>query len=230
MKFLQNIFTVFYPRLCLTCETHLMQNEKVICASCRHLLPETNFIDTPNNLIENTLQGRVPFVAATALLYYRKKGIVQSLIHSLKYKNKQEVGEFFGKWMSEQFMQSKRFEGVNVIVMVPLHPSKYKKRGYNQLTVFANTLSNCLKTPVYNGVLVKVNQSTSQTKKNRLSRFEKINEYFKITDSTILKGKHVLLVDDVFTTGATIEACANAILQTPNVKISIATMVVSDMY
>lgn len=230
MSLLQKIFTVFYPKLCLTCETHLSQNEHIICASCRHLLPETNFIDTPNNLIENTLKGRVPFVAATSLLYYRKNGVVQSLIHSLKYKNKQEIGAFFGEWMSEQFLQSKRFESINAIIKVPLHPLKYKKRGYNQLTVFANVLSSYLKIPIYDDVLIKVNISSSQTKKSRLSRFEKINEHFQITDLTVLKGKHVLLIDDVFTTGATIEACANAILQTPEVKISIATMVVSDKY
>lgn len=230
MSLLQNIFALFYPKLCLTCETHLLQNEQVLCASCRNQLPETDFINTPNNLIENALKGRVPFVAATSLLFYRKKGIVQSLIHSLKYKNKQEVGVFFGKWMGEQLKKSKRFEGVDVIIIVPLHPSRYKQRGYNQLSVFANVLSDYLKIPVRDNVLVKVNLSNSQTKKDRLSRFEKMNERFKIANTTILKGKHVLLVDDVFTTGATIEACANEILKTPDIKISIATMVVSDKY
>ena len=230
MSLLQKIFTVFYPKLCLTCETQLLQNEQILCATCRSQLPETDFINTPNNLIEIALKGRVPFVAATSLLFYRKKGIVQSLIHSLKYKNKQEVGIFFGEWMGEQLKISKRFESIDVIIKVPLHPSRYKQRGYNQLSVFADVLSDYLKIPVFDNVLIKVNASNSQTKKDRLSRFEKINERFKIVDTTILTEKHILLVDDVFTTGATIEACANEILKTPKVKISIATMVVSDMY
>jgi len=230
MSLLQKIFALFYPKLCLTCETQLLQNEQILCAACRNQLPETDFINTPNNLIETALKGRVPFVAATSLLFYRKKGIVQSLIHSLKYKNKQEVGVFFGKWMGEQLKKSTRFESVDVIIIVPLHSSRHKQRGYNQLSVFADVLSDYLKIPVCDNVLIKVNVSNSQTKKDRLSRFEKINERFKIVDTTILTGKHILLVDDVFTTGATIEACANEILETPKVKISIATMVVSDKY
>jgi len=230
MNFVSSIFSLFYPLLCLICENNLVQNEKVICSSCRHQIPETDFIENSNNLIEKALQGRVPITAGTALLFFRKKGIVQKLIHALKYKNRQEVGVLFGEWMGTQLNESKRFKDINGIVLVPLHPMKQKERGYNQLTVYGNVLSKKLKIPIYDKVLIKMDQSNSQTKKGRFSRFEKINERFHLEDTNILNGKHILLVDDVFTTGATIEACANEILKTPNVRISVATMVVSDHY
>lgn len=216
--------------MCLSCKTHLLENELLLCSTCRNQLPETNFIDSPNNLIETALTGRVPCLAATSLLFYKKEGVVKSLIHSLKYRGNQEVGVFFGKWMAEQLKKSERFQKIDGIIMVPLHPKRLKQRGYNQLTVFASVLSSTLEIPIFKNILIKTNQSSSQTKKGRLSRFEKIDERFKIIDTTTLAGKHILLIDDVFTTGATIEACANEILKTPNTTISIATMVVTDHY
>ena len=230
MNLFSSIFNIFYPTLCLTCESHLVQNERVICSECRHQLPETDFIESPNNLIEKALEGRVPIIAGTALLFFRKKGIVQKLIHALKYQNHQEVGAFFGQWMGSQLKESRRFKDIDGIVLVPLHPLKQKQRGYNQLTVFGKQLAKELNIPVFDELLIKVGKSNSQTKKSRFSRFEKINERFHIVDTNKLKGKHILLVDDVFTTGATIEACANEILKTPGVRISVATMVVTDHY
>lgn len=230
MSFFQSIFNLFYPALCLTCGNHLVQNEFILCSTCRHKLAETDFCENSNNLIETALEGRVPIVAGTALLYFRKKGIVQSLIHSLKYKGRQEVGLFFARWMGKQLKESERFKNLDGIILVPLHAKRYKQRGYNQLTVFGNELSKELEIPVYKDVLIKIGQFKSQTKKDRFSRFDKINERFHIVDTNRLKGKHLLLIDDVFTTGATLEACANEILKTPKVQISIATMVVSDRY
>ncbi len=230
MNFVSNIFSLFYPNICVICENHLVQNEKVICSVCRHKLPETDFIENKDNLVENALKGRVPIRSGTALLFFRKKGVVQKLIHALKYQNRQEIGAFFGLWIGRQLRSSSRFNNIDGIVLVPLHPKRQKQRGYNQLTVFGNALSKELKVPVFDNVLVKIGQSYSQTKKSRFNRFEKINERFHIEDTDILAGKHILLVDDVFTTGATIEACVNEILKTTNVQISVATMVVSDQY
>ena len=230
MCIIKKIYNLFYPTLCLTCDKPLVKNESIICTSCRHSLPETDFVDVCNNTMEAALNGRVPYVAATALLYYQKKGKVQTLIHSLKYKNHQEIGAFFANWMALEFLQSKRFTTIEGIVIVPLHPKRLKERGYNQLSVFAKTLSKRIGIPVFNNILLKVSKSSSQTKKNRFSRFEKIKDSFHVVDTTSLQGKHILLVDDVFTTGATIEACAKELLKIPNVSISIATMVITDHY
>jgi ComF family protein len=183
-----------------------------------------------DNSVEDAFKGRVFIEAGTALLFFRKKGISQELIHHLKYKGRQDIGLFFGRWMVAEFLASDRFKSIDVIVKVPLHPKKKKSRGYNQLTTFAEELSKGLGVPVIDNVLVKIGKSTSQTKKSRFSRFEKIDEKFHLVDTKTLTGKHVLLIDDVLTTGATLEACANEILRTPKVKISIATMVISDHY
>jgi ComF family protein len=227
---LKELLNIFYPKQCIACETYLVGNEEYICSSCRHDLPETNFIESKDNLLEEALKGRVPIEAASALLYYRKKGKVQSLIHSLKYKNKQKIGVFFAKWIGAQLNDNKRIKDIDGIVIVPLHPKRFKERGYNQLTVFADQLSKELKVPVFDEVLIKISQASSQTKKGRSGRFEKINERFKIKDNKILENKHILLVDDIFTTGATIEACANELFKTTNIKISIVTMAVSEPY
>lgn len=230
MKIFRNLLNLFYPETCLTCDNHLVKNEFLLCGFCRHQLPETDFCDIPNNSVEKAFVGRVPIEAGTALLFFRKKGITQALIHQLKYKARQEVGIFFGIWMGEQFKNSNRFKNIDGIIKVPLHPNRLKERGYNQLTLFADQLSKELNIPVFNDVLVKVAKSTSQTKKNRFNRFEKISEHFQLHKGNKVKGKHILLIDDVLTTGATLEACSNELLKVPDVKISIATMVISDHY
>ncbi len=178
--------------------------------------------------MEISLEGRVPVVNAMALLYYKKGGAVQKLIHALKYKGRQEVGLFFAQWMASEMRESKRWHGIDALVMVPLHPKRLKSRGYNQLSVFSRQLAQELRIPWVRDVLIKTSDDKTHTRKGRLGRFEKIEERFHLTDPGILSGKHVLLVDDVFTTGATVEACCNELLKSPGIKISIATMSVSD--
>jgi ComF family protein len=227
---LKELLHIFYPEQCITCGSRLVSGEKYICTHCRDELPETDFIRNKHNLLEEALQGRVPFEDAAALFFYRKKGKVKTLIHALKYKKRQDLGIFFARWIGNQLNKTNRFKNIDVIIKVPLHKKRLKERGYNQLTVFANELSKEIKVPVKEKILVKLGQSSSQTKKGRLSRFEKINERFHIVNTEALIGKHILLVDDVFTTGATIEACAMELLKTPNLKISIITMAVSEPY
>lgn len=228
LKFLQSILNLFYPKQCLHCHRHLLADEVLLCSACRHHLPETGFCERTDNPVETIFKGRVPIIQATALLFFRKKGISQELIHHLKYKGRQDVGVFFGKWMGAELKQSKRFSSLDVIIKVPLHPKKKKLRGYNQLTSFAEELSKNLYLPVVEDILIKVGTSTSQTKKGRFGRFEKIDEKFHCKDTKSLRGKHILLVDDVITTGATLEACTNELLKIPEVRISLAAMVISD--
>ncbi len=228
MNMLMELLHLFFPDSCLVCGTHLMETEQIVCLSCSFELPFTEYTDFPDNPFEKKFRGRIPIEAATALLFFRKKGNTQVLIHKLKYHGYQKIGTLFGSLLGKDIQNSTRFQNLDAIVMVPLHPEKMKKRGYNQLTFFANQLAIELQIPVWDDVLIKTYQTESQTHKNKLNRFDKINEKFQGVQLDKLKGKHILLIDDVLTTGATLEACAHELLKVPLVKISLATMAVPD--
>jgi len=228
MNFFQSIYYLFFPEVCVFCQDHLSQHETVLCTSCRHHLPMTDFVNTPNNMVEKSFEGRIPIVAGTALLYFNKKGISQELIHHLKYKKRQDIGVFFGDWMGKQLKESFRFRTIDAIVLVPLHPKKLKSRGYNQLTTFGIQLAKEMDVPIIKNALLKIIDSSSQTKKDRQSRFQKIRGSFLLGEEELLKKKHILLLDDVITTGATLEACAKTLLSVEGVRVSVATMVAAD--
>jgi len=221
---LRNIFNIFFPDLCVICEDQLIEGEEVLCISCRSDLPHTNFCEWKNNKVEKSFQGRIPVLAATSLLYYKRKGKVQKMIHQLKYKNQQKVGVLLGNWLSEEIIGSKRFDKIDFIIPVPLHPNKFKKRGYNQVTTFGQTLANRLDSILLENVLIRVSKSKTQTSKNRMERSINVEEKFDLNNPDILNDKHVLLIDDLITTGATLEACCVQLLKVDNIEISIATM------
>lgn len=219
-----DVFNLFYPELCSICEKQLVKGEKTICISCMSDLPVTNFCKLINNNVEISFYGRIPVEEATSLFYFHKKGKVQKLIHQLKYKGNQQIGVILGDWLGENMLLSPRFKDLDCIIPVPLHPNRLKKRGYNQVTTFGQHLSNKLKIPLIDNVLIKISASKSQTKKGRFDRSDNVNEKFEMIDHEILKNKHILLIDDIITTGATLEACSLQLLQSDNIKISIATM------
>jgi ComF family protein len=224
MQFLKDIFYIFYPKLCANCKNQLTLNEVVICTFCRHDLPLTNFKDYKNNKVFNTFYGRVTIKKATALLFFRKKGITKNLIHDLKYKGNEDVGVFFGNWLGEILKENQQFSDIDFIIPVPLHPKKLKKRGYNQVSKFGECLSVHLKTPFIENVLIRSSVSKTQTFKARFERFNNLDTKFLLKDTQIFTKKHVLLIDDVITTGATLEACAKEFKKVDNVTISILTM------
>lgn len=224
MKILKDIFTIFFPEVCLSCNEYLATNESVICLNCRHDLPLTNFSFEENNLIEKSFYGRIPLENATSLFYFFKKGNVQRLIHELKYNKQQQVGTFIGNWLGEQLVESNRFSTIDCIIPVPLHPKKLKKRGYNQVTTFGESLAKKLAIPFYSTILIRVSSTNTQTKKLRFDRWKNVQELFHVQNNFTLENKHILLIDDVITTGATLEACYDALNKTKNLKISIACM------
>lgn len=221
---LNDVFNLFYPELCSICENQLVKGEKSICIFCISELPTTNFCNLTNNNVETSFYGRIPIEEATSLFFFQKKGKVQKLIHQLKYKGNQQIGAVLGNWLGENMVLSNRFKDLDCIIAVPLHPNKLKKRGYNQLTTFGQVLSNKLKIPMIDNVLIKVSSSQTQTKKSRFDRSVNVIEKFELLDYESIKNKHILLIDDIITTGATLEACSLQLLQAENIKISIATM------
>jgi ComF family protein len=222
MKVFKDIFAIFFPEICACCDAHLLEMETAVCVVCRHELGSTGFSFESNNLLEKSFYGRIPLVSATALFYFLKKGKIQRLIHQLKYKGQQHVGIFAGNWLGDEILESHRFSGIDQIIPVPLHPYKLKKRGYNQLTAFGQTLSQKLKKPYNDRVLIKVSATQTQTKKMRLDRWKNVRELFKVQNPLELENTHVLLIDDIITTGATLEACYEALRVVKNLKISLA--------
>ncbi|MEN8123995.1 MAG: phosphoribosyltransferase family protein [Bacteroidota bacterium] len=224
ISFLKNLIHIFFPELCIICEKSLFEGESPICVHCRHDLPLTNFSFENNNTVETSFYGRVDIQEATALFYFYKKSNVQKLIQELKYRNNEEIGKYFGNWLGDDLLQSDRFKKIDCIIPVPLHPKKLKQRGYNQLTKFGESLSKKLQIPYIDDLLIRKTYAKTQTFKQREERIQDIEGIFDITDIERIRNKHVLLIDDVITTGSTIEACSLALTQTPSVKISIATM------
>lgn len=205
----------------------LVKNERVVCTSCIHELPVTNFHLDNDNAVKKVFYGRLEIENATALLLFHKKGSVQKLIHRLKYKGNKEIGTFLGEWMGAELHKSSQFKDVDLIIPVPLHRKKLKSRGFNQVENFGKEIAKALKVPYEDTVLLKKSFSGTQTIKARLARWGNIEESFVLSNGQTVKNKHLLLVDDLITTGATLEACAAVLKEAGGVKISIATMAVA---
>ena len=220
----QSIINLFFPKACSGCNAILLANESVICTDCRHEIPLTNHHNIPNNEMLLKFYGKLDLVHASALFYYQKKGIVQELIHKLKYKGHQEIGESIGYWYAEELKKSIALKDVDFIIPVPLHPKRFKKRGYNQVATFAEALSKSMQIPVKELILIRDKNTKSQTKKNRIDRAQVVSNIFSVGTTTDFEGKHFLLIDDVITTGATLESCGREVLKIPNARLSIVCM------
>jgi len=224
MKLLSYLVDIFYPRLCMACGRSLMAHEYVICSYCSVQLPKANFHNKIDNPIEVIFWGRANIKAAAAYYKYTKGGKVQHLVHQFKYKNFQEIGLYVGSIFGVQLDDSKRFNDIDFIIPVPLHKSKLLKRGFNQSELFARGLEKSMKATVMNDNLYRKVASATQTKKSRWERYKNVNAIFGIRDASLLENKKLLLVDDVITTGSTIEGCASILNQIEGVEVSVAAM------
>ena len=224
INFLKQLFYLFYPKACVTCDTYLLENEAFVCTLCSHDLPIIPIADFKSNKIAASFYGRIPIEMATSFLYYRKEGKTKRIIHSLKYKGNQKIGTFIGDWFGHLLKESGEFNAIDCIVPVPLHPKRLKKRGFNQLTTFGISLANQLNSNYTPSVLTRITSSSTQTFKQRLERFQNKETSFSLTNIETFNNKHVLLIDDVITTGATLEACCAELLKSANITISIATI------
>lgn len=189
-----------------------------------HHLPLTHHHNLKEHEMHRAFYGIVPFEFGASLLYFRKKGIAQHLMHNLKYKNQQEIGAFLGDIFSKNVLDLPIFNNIDVIIPMPLHKKRLHERGYNQVTTFCEALEKNLAIPIIDDVLVKSINLKSQIQKSKENRLETNKNVFSIEKAHKIEGKHILLIDDIFTTGATIEACAKEILKIKNTRISIVTM------
>ena len=220
----KSIINLFFPKVCSGCNSFLLTNENVICTHCRHDIPLTNHHLIADNDAFKKFYGRIPVLHASALFYFHKKGIVQQLIHNLKYKGHEEIGTILGEWYAEDLKTINLLHDIDQIIPVPLHRRKLKERGYNQVTAFGKALSSSLNVEYNNSILVRNIYSKTQSKKNLLGRTEGIETIFDVSFTDSDHNKHFLLIDDVITTGSTLEACSRALLKIPGARISIVCM------
>ena len=225
-RYFQDLLQIVYPNVCLSCGNQLSFQQDFICTTCLHTLPFTNYWEQTANPMEQHLWGRFAFERATALFYFEKLSGVQSLLHELKYRHQKELGIFLGTLLGEKMKAAMHYQ-FDYIIPVPLHKQKEKQRGYNQAMLFAQGLATALKCQANAHFIVRKQATETQTHKNLFQRLDNVATVFELNNATQLENKHVLLVDDVLTTGATIEACALQLNQVKNLRLSIATIAVA---
>jgi ComF family protein len=224
MKLLHSLLHLFFPHCCAGCGNDVLQQDQVLCFSCTCYLPLTNFHCYANNPVQNMFRGRLPIVNATSYCYFTRESLVQQLVHQFKYNNRQEIGLYFGQCMGEALQESSTFVRPDALVPVPLFSVREKKRGFNQARILCDGIAGVLDLPVWPGVVTRHTDTDSQTRKNRIERWQNIEGRFVVHNPAAIQGKHLLLVDDVVTTGATLEACGQALLAAGGVRLSIATL------
>lgn len=224
MTWLADFIELIFPRTCAACNIPLEYNEKLLCTSCFAELPYTNYHLWTENPVEKIFWGRVKIEFATSLLHFTKKGHTQHLLHQLKYNGRKDVGVFLGELLAHQIKELFIVRQITHIVPIPLHPKRLKQRGYNQAECIARGISNVLNIPVCVDLVVRSKETATQTRKNRIERWDNVSQVFDLVGKVENEYPHFLIVDDVLTTGATIESCAHALLKCKNAKISVVTI------
>ena len=219
-----SLLQLFYPHICAGCGNDALTIESNLCVKCIHELPVTGFEKHANNPIEKILAGRIPFNKATAQFYFTKESLLQTLMHQFKYRTHKDLGKQLGTIMGVQLKESQRFDDVEALIPLPLFEDKERKRGYNQSAVLCKGIAEILNIEIVEDAVIRPLATETQTKKNRIERWKNIEGKFELVNDNKIKNKHILLVDDVITTGATLESCANVVLQVSGLKLSIATL------
>ncbi len=220
---LHSIFNLFYPRVCAACGESLLKDEETVCLKCRYLLPKTGYELNPDNPLAQSFYGRVKFHAVTACFFFAKLGKVQHLIHELKYRGNKEAGVFLGQQLGETIKDAPLFQGIDYLIPVPLHPKRERQRGYNQSLMIAKGINEVTGIPIGDKYLIRAVNTATQTKKSAEERYKNVKDIFEVRFPEELEGKHVLLIDDVLTTGATLESCAHQLENISGIVVSAAT-------
>jgi ComF family protein len=219
----QSFVQLLFPHICSGCGSDTLPEESMLCARCLSELPETNFHKFPNNPVEKIFWGRLPLVSATAQYYFGKETRMQYLMHQVKYKGNKDLGRQLGYLVGRSLSESERFKRIDALIPLPLFEAKEKKRGYNQSAILCEGVAEMMKLEILNDVVIRRQHTETQTKKGRIERWQNIEGKFEVTKPEKISNKNILLVDDVITTGATLEACGHE-LKKANVDLSIATL------
>ncbi|MBP5455431.1 MAG: ComF family protein [Paludibacteraceae bacterium] len=222
-----DLLNLFYPATCCGCGEALIKGESQLCLSCIATLPRTHFHDMEENTIETRFFGKVKMVYATSFLHFEKKTITQRLLHEIKYDRKKELGKMLGCFFGDELRQS-RFNNIDIIIPVPLHPNKLKSRGYNQSEWIAMGISETMGKPLITDALIRQVETNTQTKKNAFERWENVDGIFHVALPDKVRGKHALIIDDVVTTGSTLEACATELLKIDGTTVSAAALAAAE--
>ncbi len=222
-----SVLHLLFPHVCAGCGSDILSESSVLCMRCIDAMPETNFELHAGNPVEKLFWGRIPLTTGTAQFYFTKESLMQHLMHQFKYKGNKELGLQLGRLMGEQLIKSGNYNA-DALVPLPLFPAKEKRRGYNQATILCKGMSEVMNIPVLDKVVTRPEHTETQTKKGRIERWKNVEGKFIVTDANAIQNKHLLLVDDVVTTGATLEACGMVLLNAENVKLSIAALCVSN--
>lgn len=215
---------LFFPHVCAGCGSDVIQNDSIVCMHCSSQMPFTNFHIQPGNPVEKKFWGRLHLQAAASTFYFTKNSFLQNLLHAFKYKSNKDVGYYLGTQMAQQIKGCERFSNIHVLIPLPLFASREKKRGYNQATILCNAMSNELQIPVVNNAVIRGAATNTQTHKTRAERWDNMDGKFILINEEAIQNKHILLVDDVVTTGATLEACGKELLKAPGSQLSILTL------
>jgi ComF family protein len=225
LKEIKNSFLhLLFPHVCNGCGSDILNEKNMLCLRCISELPETNFHIHSNNPVEKIFWGRIPLLSATAQYYFSKETRMQHLMHQFKYKGNRDLGKQLGYLMGNDLLQSNRFKNIEALIPLPLFPAKEKRRGYNQATILCEGIAEIMKLEILKDVIVRTQPTETQTKKGRVERWQNIEGKFELIKPEKIQNRNILLVDDVVTTGATLEACGQELIKTSDVRLSMATL------
>lgn len=220
--------SLLFPRCCVVCGSPLMKGEDCICTMCNINLPRTNYHLRKDNPIEQMFWGKIPLERATSFFYYRKGSDFRTILHQLKYGGQKEIGAIMGKYMASELSVSGFFRGIDLIIPIPLYKKKQRIRGYNQSEWIAQGITAVTGIETDTQAVIRWKNTETQTRKSAFERWENVDGVFELVHGKSLAGKHVLLVDDVLTTGSTIQACASCMKEEEGLKISVLTLAVAE--